>query len=299
MTPSSEHTGDPELAAQIAEHAKTGNHHIAAFTIADGETTFAGLGADEHEEFEIGSVTKTFTAGILAERGLEDTTVGEIIDASGSKLADVSLRELADHTSGLPRLGNPGLLTQFTSAVTGSNPYAGPTREDVITDSLEASLEGRGEHAYSNLGVGLLEELLAIEAGTTYEEFLDTHVLSPLGMADTYVMTDGSVPPDAPRGLLPDDGHAQPWEMGGYNGAGAIRTTAADMVLYASDLLEKGVPDLTWVAEDDGSYVHGGATFGFSTMLVIHPKNRQAVFVVGDSQQEVETITAHLVEELA
>ena len=86
ITPSDERTGDEALAARLAEHAESGHRNIAAFTVAGDEVTFAGLGADEHTEFEIGSVTKTFTAQILinqieAGRVTLDTTVGEIIDA--------------------------------------------------------------------------------------------------------------------------------------------------------------------------------------------------------------------------
>ncbi|NLA54706.1 MAG: beta-lactamase family protein [Corynebacterium humireducens] len=299
ITPSPERTGAPALAARLSELATTGHHRLAAFTIADGQTTFAGLGADEHDEFEIGSVTKTFTAGILADRGLEETTVGEIIDAAGSELDDVTLRELADHTSGLPRLPGVPLWTTLTTAFTGGNPYAGITREDVIDAALDAPLTGRGEYSYSNLGVALLGHLLAAEAGTTYEELLAEHRLTPLGMGDTYLMTEGSVPADAPRGLLSTGDEAEPWEMGGYLPAGGLRSTPSDMARYATHLLQEGVPDLAWDVREDGTLGHNGETYGFSTMLLVHPDTGRAVFVAGDTEREVVSLADTLLEELS
>lgn len=299
ITPSSERTGDPALAAQLAAHATTGHHRVAAFTINGGVTTFAGLGADEHDEFEIGSVTKTFTAGILADRGLEETTVGEIIDAASSEIGDVTLRELADHTSGLPRLAGVSWWSMFSTAITGGNPYAGITREDVIDAALGASLTDRGEYSYSNLGSALLGQLLAIEAGTTYEQLLDEHHLVPLGLANTYPMVDGSVSPAAPRGLLSTGDVAEPWEMGGYLPAGGLRSTPADMARYATHLLDNGVPDLTWATRDDGAAWHNGGTYGFSTTLIVDPEAGRAVFVVGDTEHEVDPLADALFTQLS
>ncbi len=298
ITPAREHTGDADLAQQLAAHAETGHHRLAAFTIADGRTTFAGLGADEHDEFEIGSVTKTFTAALLADRGLEETTVGEIIDAGDFPVGDVTLRELADHTSGLPRLGSTSFLRDLSSVITGDNPYAGVTREDVIADALAAQLSDRGEEDYSNLGGALLGHLLAVDAGTSYGELVTTHLLTPLGMSSTYPMTEGAVPDDAPRGRMSTGTVAEPWETEGYLPAGGLRSTPADMARYTLHLLDTGVPDLTWAELEDGAREHNGITYGFTTMLIVDPDSGRAVFVAGDTGRRVESVADALFREL-
>lgn len=290
--------GDPDLSARLAEQARPGHHHLAAFTIVAGVTTFAGLGADAHTEVEIGSVTKTFTAEILrnqidADRVTLDTEVGEIIDAGDSPVADVTLGELAGHTSGLPRLGGISLLPMIFSNFTAGNPYRGVSREDVLDAALAAGTGGRGEEEYSNLGFAFLGQLLAIEAGTSYADLLQTQILDPLGMTDTYLMSDGSVPADAPRGRTLSGRTAQPWEMGAYNPAGGIRSTPADMARYAEHLLAVGVPDFTWVREDTGYFWHNGGT-SYSTMLIIDPAEEQAAFVSGDTATGVEAVAAAL-----
>lgn len=301
ITPAERPTGDPAQAARIAGHVTPGHRNVSTFLLEDGTVTFAGLGADEHTEFEIGSVTKTFTAEIMANqiaagRISEGTTVGDIIDAGDSGLADVTLRELADHTSGLPRLPGGTWVAGILGATTGGNPYGGETRESVIADARADELSDRGEEEYSNLGVALLGNLLAIEAGTTWEALVDEQILTPLGMADTYVMTDGAVSAATPRGLTPAGREAQPWEMGGYNPAGGVRSTAADIARYAEHLLDSGVPDYTWRTGEDGRPAHGGGTYGYSTMLILDPATGRAAYAAGDTATDVRDVAAALLE---
>ncbi|RSZ66133.1 class A beta-lactamase-related serine hydrolase [Corynebacterium hylobatis] len=294
-----ERTGDPGLATRLTELAEPGHHRLSTFLIEDGRVTYAGLGMDEHSEVEIGSLTKTFTAEILANqieagRVSAGTTVGEIIDAGDAPVGDVTLAELADHTSGLPRLGGTNWLGGVLSGFTGANPYAGISRQDVIDAALAAELSGRGEWEYSNLGPALLGQLLAIEAGTTYEQLLSGQILEPLGMTETYLMTPGSVPADAPRGLYSGEKEAEPWEMEGYLPAGGLRSTAADMARYATHLLDHGLPGHAWMEQEDGMIEHTGGTYGFSSILVLDPASGRAVFTAGDTGTRVGDLSRAL-----
>ena len=73
----------------LTSHAERGHHQLAAFVLTDGTPEFGGLGADEHTEVEIGSVTKMFTVEItqqLIEEGAlsRDTRIGEVLDLGDS-----------------------------------------------------------------------------------------------------------------------------------------------------------------------------------------------------------------------
>lgn len=294
-------TGNPELAHTLADRAPRGTHTVSAFTIKNGETTFAGLGADEHTEFEIGSITKTFTAELLAgavERGdlTLGTTVGEIIDAGDAPVADVTLEELATHTSGLPRIS--GFRPQDIGYLLwGANPYAGLTSQDIYTAATDADLDSRGEESYSNLGFALLGHLIAENQGVSYDELLRRDVFDPLGMNETFLMTPGSVSPDQPRGLRSNGHEAAPWEMDGYAPTGAIRSTAADMARYAQHLLDSGIPDYTWVTDDpEGVAWHNGSTGGFKSMLALDPDSKTAAYVIGDTVAGVADLGLEILE---
>ncbi|MEY8577973.1 serine hydrolase domain-containing protein [Corynebacteriaceae bacterium 6-324] len=295
-----ENTGDEELAQKIRDNCSNAQNQITAFTLRDGEATFAGLGADENTEVEIGSVSKTFTTELLRQQvesgDIElETTVGDIVDVEGSEVADVTMVELANHTSGLPRLDkdNLGLFrTIFTE-----NPYTGITQEDVFDAARNASLSGRGEEAYSNFGVALLGQLLAVNADSEYVDLIEENILEPAGMEATYVGSETSVSEDAPRGLRADGRATDAWGMDGYAPAGSIRSTASDMAKYAEFMLDNSEFEFGWFPEETGGYWHNGGTGGYSTMLIIDPENNEAFFANGNTPQGVEELTRALRQE--
>ncbi len=296
-------TGSPAVSDVLSQSAPAAAHHLSAFTISDDNVTFGGLGADENDEFEIGSITKTFTAELL-QNAIDDgdltldTTVGEVIDVGDSPVGTVTLEELANHTSGLPRLGNSSIPRKLGTLFLGSNPYADTTRQDVIDAAAAADLKDRGERHYSNLGFALLGQVIAESQGTSYEQLLNDEILQPLGMSHTYLAVPGSTDSESPRGLLANGRESQPWEMDGDAPAGAIRSTAADMSLYAQHLLDTGIPDFTWVTDrPEGVAWHNGGTGGFKSMLVLDPEAGTAAYVVNDSTAKVDKLGLTLLEE--
>ena len=295
-----ENTGDEELAQKIRDNSSTAQNQITSFTLRNGEVTFAGLGADENTEVEIGSVTKTFTTELLRQQvesgDIElETTVGDIIDVEGSEIADVTMVELANHTSGLPRLDkdNLGLFrTLFTE-----NPYTGISQEDIFDAARNASLSDRGEESYSNFGAALLGQLLAVNADSEYGDLIQENILEPAGMDATYVASETSVSEDAPRGLAANGRVTDAWSMDGYAPAGSIRSTASDMAKYAEFMLDNSEFEFGWFPEETGGHWHNGGTGGYSTMLIIDPEKNEAFFANGNTPQGVEDLTRSLREE--
>ena len=99
------------------------------------------------------------------------------------------MRELATHTSGLPR--QPPNLNSTGKA----NPFTNYTREDLYAclggrtpkcASLPA-LPTRGAFLYSNFAFGLLGHALELRAGMQYEKLVQTAVLGSLHMKDTKI----------------------------------------------------------------------------------------------------------------
>lgn len=187
-------------------------------------------------EFEIGSVTKTFTALLLARA----VTQGRLqLDAPlatllpGFKLPGrdghaITLANLATQHSGLPRL--PGNMHPADV----DDPYA-----DYDGAQLKAFLAGYtlaytpGTHyAYSNLGVGLLGYALARHAGTAYGALLRRRVLQPLGMRHTGVRLDAADRARLARGHSDTGKPTGNWHFAALAGAGGLRSSGADMLRY-------------------------------------------------------------------
>lgn len=300
------HTGDDEVASILETHAPNGYNEIAGFIYDGGEVRFGGLGADENTEFEIGSLTKTFN-GELARQQIEegllqlDTQVQEIIDADGTPVADVTIEELLNHTSGLSRLEGIGFgRAIFTNFRDGGNPYRKDTDEVIFDIARTAELKDRGERNYSNFGAALLGQLLAVNDDMSYENLLRARILKPAGMESTFLATPRTVN-GHPRGLTLSGRPAERWDMMGWAPAGAIRSTPHDMAKYVDWVAEHGGPDLAWsnFEEDGTTYTfHNGGTGGYSTMLVWDPDSEKlrAAFVANSSEASVDDLGVELVK---
>jgi CubicO group peptidase (beta-lactamase class C family) len=330
-TLSAEVTGDTDLATSLAAAAdseKGARDTLAAAVIGPDGVTFAGLGADEHTEFEIGSVTKTFTALLLAqavERGevTLDDPAGDHLDLGGSAAAEVTLVELSTHRSGLPRIATTpvALATSLWSSYRGSDPY--PYDLEALIEHARASgLTDRGTVAYSNLGVALLGQALAAAADTDYADLLQSRIFDPLGMTDTFLpVTADGLPDHARTGFTAAGRPADAWTLNAYAPAGGIRSTATDLAAYAQALLSAdpalgvdparmldpigeagddpliGLAWFTQAPEDGTATWHNGGTGGFASMLALDREAKRGVLVLGNTATSVDAVAMTILED--
>jgi CubicO group peptidase (beta-lactamase class C family) len=289
-------TGWPSVSSYLREQLGRDHRYVSAMVARDGSTFYGGLNADETDEFEIASVTKVFTAELLRiqlDSGLisRSTTVGDVLGekVQGSPISDVTVMELAGHTSGLPRIGDVG-IRRWMAPFFNKNPYKDISNEAVIEMAKKPALEKRGEYEYSNLGFALLGQVLAENDGRGFPELMREELLLPLQMHDTFLMEIGTTTENSPRGGESDIWPAEPWEMEGFLPAAGLRSTSEDMDKFARHILEKGVPDFTWVFDEaNQAYWHNGGSFGFSSLLALNLKDGTAVFLgSGEPESVVE-----------
>jgi serine-type D-Ala-D-Ala carboxypeptidase/endopeptidase len=193
--------------------------------------------------YEIGSITKGLTGILLADMALAgEVSLHDTLEAflpQPERFPDtirrITLLQLATHMSGLPRL--PANLA--FAVKDPSNPYA-----HYGVAELETFLRGYVPPPdrtaitaeYSNLGFGLLGHVLSLKAGMPYEALLKERVLVPLGMRDTSIALSA----DQLKRLAP--GHARGaavnnWDLPALAGAGAVRSTLADMTRLLQALM--------------------------------------------------------------
>jgi len=302
---------------------------LAAGRLSGGKTEFAGAaktGArpDADSVFEIGSITKTFTALLLADavvRGelkLDDPVEAALPD--GLKLRDSQgqpLRwvDLATHRSGLPRLPS-----NFAPAKP-DDPYA-----DYDWPSLRLFLKGwqpsvarDSRFEYSNLAYGLLGHALALRQRTDYATLLTRRVLEPLGLT-------AHIGVGRPTLLQGHDAQGKPvsaWHFQSPTaGCGALHGSARGLLRYAEAAmggyehplreafalcLERraagAVPSnavgLAWgLATVNGRtlFNHDGGTGGFSSSLWLDPSRGRAAVVLANAQVPVGDLSAHILD---
>lgn len=235
----------PARIAKVAQqYVEAGTYPAMVVVMVDeGHSQIAGFGklADGHAPdgrtvFEIGSVTKTFTALLLAHeveaKSLSlDAPVAQLLPGFKIPTRDgkpITLGLLAEQYSGLPRL--PGNLQPADLG----NPYAdyGHDRLKAFLADYQLPRDPGAAYEYSNLGFGLLGEALAERAKLPYGELLQRVVLEPLGMQSTGV----ELTPAMRARLAPGhDEKGQPakhWTFDALGGAGALLSDGDDMLRY-------------------------------------------------------------------
>ncbi|MFB9388385.1 serine hydrolase domain-containing protein [Streptomyces coeruleoprunus] len=277
--------------------------------------------------FEIGSVTKVFTALALARlvvAGAVDLDEplaallpeGAVVPSRDGE--EISLRHLATHTSGLPRLPK-GMLLQALLRPSKPDPYAGCTAEVLLRGLARTRLGATpGQRfRYSNLGAGLLGLALAHRTGTDYASLVTRHICAPLGLSDTVVTVDSGREARLAQGHGRRRRPVPPWHLADLAGAGGLRSTATDLVAFARAQLDGGPGHLAdairltrevehrngpfasvhlgWMSHRlharQGGHLqvwHNGGTGGFSSFMGFDPENRVAVVVLANTQLSVD-----------
>jgi CubicO group peptidase (beta-lactamase class C family) len=203
-----------------------------------GEQRIFAYGAAKPDSlFEIGSITKTFTALALAQLTVQGKTrldepvrqllpPGTVNPPDG---AEMTLLDLATHRSGLP--GSPNNLRSTDSR----NRLAGYTTADLyeFMKGWGVGKQPWATFSYSNLGFGLLGQALANRAGVSYADLING-ITVPLGMRDTAIDLSAEQTSRLIQGYNGLHDPVPPVDLGALAPAGEIRSTAADMLRYLS-----------------------------------------------------------------
>ncbi|MDG2524319.1 serine hydrolase [Stenotrophomonas sp. HITSZ_GD] len=265
---------------------------------------------DDRAAFEIGSVSKTMTAALLAEliaqgkASLDDPLADYL--PKGTKVPTfqgqpILLRHVVTHTSGLP-----GLPSRMKTA-NPADPYAQLTERDLLDSLGDVTLTAApGSHfAYSNFASMLLSLAVARRAGSDFETLLTTQLLRPLGMDGAYVS-------HVPTGIRVAPGHTPngrataAWTFPvDFAGVGGVHATLEDMVRYVQAELGRGSAPIVaamaatqqplsqsppmgmnWMLMPVGErrvLVHEGGTGGFSSFVAVDRTRERGVVILSDT----------------
>lgn len=332
-------SGDAELAQRVRTAAGDGAglRSVVVAEVTSTSVRWAGLGnADtgrrpgvaptDQTIYELGSVTKTFTGALFAdavkrrEVRPEDTLEKHLPEIRGTAAGKVTLASLAQHRSGLPRLGATAEAAVF-SAMLNENPYATSSTERLISDAASAPVTPDQPPTYSNFGVSLLGTALVRAAGASdYPALVAERVTGPLGMSRTTIAGAADEIPEAAIQGFTTNGQPTPcWTGTGYLPSGSSTfITIGDLAVWAQAQLTGRAPGIkaleptanlddqtrigwTWLSTPGpgGSTDtwHNGGTAGFRSMLILDREGGRAVVMMGNSDVALDSIATSLLHD--
>lgn len=301
---------------------------------ADGHNRILAIGdpgpgqppLDSNSVFEIGSISKVFTATLLAQLVQEgklslDDPAQKFLPASvhlpTRNGKSITLGQLSQQNSGLPRMPS-----NFHPA-NPANPYADYSVAQMyeFLSGYELPRDPGQQFEYSNLGVGLLGHILSLATKTPYEQLARERIWAPLGMTHTAITLTPWMKEHLALGHDAKGDVTANWDLPTLAGAGAIRSTIADMLKFADANLhpERGplqqamafahkerapagaaalAIGLNWISLHAGADTvvwHNGGTGGYRTYIGLEPSHNTAVVVLTNSGGEgPDDIGAHL-----
>lgn len=274
--------------------------------------------------YEIGSITKTFTAFVLADAvvknkvTLEDPIIKYLPAnvAENKNLQTITLLQLANHTSGLPRLPT----NAFEGIKNQLDPYADYDTVKLYSflQSVKPQHQPGEQYEYSNLGFGLLGVILEKVYQQPLEDLYQQLIFRPFKMNSTYATAVKDTLITA-IGYNEKDQRTSYWNFKSMTGAGAIKSNTQDLLKYALqftmkprtngktdpriELLEKITfsKDFTFVSlgwhfenpeKPEQVMNHNGGTGGFRTEIDICASKKLAVVVLCNSAREPSATVA-------
>ncbi len=291
---------------------------IALAKIINGQPYFYGAikqdniinsASNANAIFDIGSVAKVFTSALLAQCVLNgklslDDNIDQYLDVSLKNSAKISFKQLATHTSGLPRLP-PGLFWEALFK-NSDNPYKDYS-ETRLLELLQYILKQKkvGKFRYSNLGAGLLAYVLSQINNCSYEELIQDSLCKPLQLNLTTTNKE-QIKKQLVIGQNKKGKEVPFWQLNSLTGAAGIYSNVNDLAKFIIANFDKSneafslqhkINDqinsklsiaLGWLSivpktDEHAHYLwHNGGTAGFSSEILMDVQNRNGLVLLSN-----------------
>ncbi|CAN5832725.1 N/A [soil metagenome] len=286
----------------------------------------SGDAPDAQTIFELASIGKVFTASaaqILSDRG--EISFDDSIDKRLNpkvklceKAKNITLRQLATHTSGLPSFPE-SFIPKIKDEL---NPYKDLTVQDLYDYLATCENLGKaGSFDYSNLGMGVLGHILELKTGKSYETIVKDEIINWLEMKNTTITLSAEQRELLAQGYN-EQGNPNPvWEDSVLTGAGSFLSNAEDMTKFIranfdashseiSNFLLKthekqtgGEMGLGWhyysrffavLTDEEDVIWHNGGAGGYASFIAINKKTKSGIIVLSNTTDDVTWLGTRL-----
>lgn len=319
-----------KMAIQYLQDPKTRGLSIGVVRDSYNETFFYGetkggnnILPDSQSLYEIGSISKTFTAIILSHAvnqgkiKLQDD-IRKYLPGNYPDLqfegAPIKIIDLSNHTSGLP--GIPDNL-EHHPGYDEANPYQNYSEEmiyDYLRNFVPDELPGlRAE--YSNFGFAILGIILEKIYQVPLTTLLQDIITAPLEMTYTSFDVQKKNKAFLTTGYNDEEGKdVACWDMGMFKAAGGIKSNIKDMITYLLANMEDYNKDislshqetdlkagfgrgLAWIVQflnDETIIWHNGGTAGFRSFCGFTKEKKTGIVVLSNSSKDVDSLALEI-----
>ncbi|WP_274474577.1 serine hydrolase domain-containing protein [Mangrovimonas aestuarii] len=267
--------------------------------------------------FEIGSVTKLYTAYILASLETEEKI--DRFDLLSKYLPDsvyidkkwsskIRLVDLATHISGLPQFESTKSLMNL-EGFDENNPYGIFTESFMMRVLKETdTLNNYGQINYSNFGIGLLAYALEKSQNLSFEQLFEIYLIDKHNLENTFLklteneLTDIAIPhrKSEKMPLI---------QLASLSPSGSIKTSMPDLLEFLELHIRKpknvanvidivlqdqlNGPEQTvglgwgiYKVENETVYFHNGGTYGSSSIVIIVPEKSVGIAILSNNSSD-------------
>jgi D-alanyl-D-alanine-carboxypeptidase/D-alanyl-D-alanine-endopeptidase len=283
---------------------------------------------DSNTLYEIGSITKPFTSLLLADMSLKHQLnlndpvskfLPEGMKAPTRNGKEISLLTLSTHRSGMPRFPynvDPQNL---------DNPYADYTVNQLYeyVSGFEPDVDIDTKWRYSNVGYGLLGNILSTVAQKDFEILVKQNICEPLHMSSTVISLTADLKSNTALGHTESGRPASFTDLGAIEGAGGLRSNVNDLLTFAAanlgliqtdlypamelchlpqirkDGIDSYYTTMGWTFWDENGrqvVFKDGGTAGYRTFLGIDKKHKFGVVVLSNAGNSVTDIGLHILD---
>ena len=290
------------------------NTQLSIAIIKNGQTNYYGIVKlndtikpiiNQSKVFEIGSLTKVFTATVLASLVTKnkiklDDNINSYYPFEFKNNSKITFESLANHTSGMPRLPSNIDLSD------GKNPYKSYGELELnkyLKNVLKFENTSVKAYLYSNLGAGLLSHTLELSLKTTFQELVKKSIFDKYNMKNSYTSSQ-NLGDKLVKGLNAEGKVTSNWDFNILFGGGGILSTTEDLSKFAiaqfnlknKELVLTRTP--TFVANDKMTiglgwhilktdkikefFWHNGGTGGYSTSMLVDVMDNTSVVILSN-----------------
>jgi len=257
--------------------------------------------------FEIGSITKVFTATVLANLVISkkielNTDINQYFDFSFKDKSIITMLSLANHTSGLPT--RPiNIDASLENLANHYENYDEDMMKEYLQHYLQLNYENENRFEYSNFGYALLSYTLELSQGKSFKELLQQLVFDKYKMANTYTDRSG-LKSELVIGLDANGNETKNWDMKVYFGAGGVLSSVGDLSKFVSAHFVESNEELaltrkaTYTVDEEMEvglslqimkrsdnnviYWHNGGTGGYKSAMVFDTVTKSAAIILSN-----------------